>query len=153
MLSAGSGGTSSPLDSSATSSFELKPKQLERLLSECSVQIHDLLHMETVFPHLVQENLLTQEEKNKLCSLSSTFLSDEAKITYLVEKVLPKKGKTALPRFLKCLECTAGGTAHIELAEFIRGKANELREGNLKVQKGISYSQQMLYMLYRFTTT
>ena len=122
----------------------MKPKQLERLLSECSIEIHALLHIETVFPHLVQKNLLTEGEKNKLCSLSSAFLSDEAKITFLVGDVLPKKGKTALPRFLDCLECTAGGTAHIELAEIIREKANKLRESNLKVQKGISYSHSML---------
>ena len=85
--------------------------------------------METVFPYLVQEDLLTQGERDKLCSLSSAFSSDDEKITYLVE-VLPKKGKTVLPRFLKCLESTASGTAHLELCDFIRGKVDELREEN-----------------------
>ena len=117
----------------------MKPKQLKRLLDACSVQIRDLLHMETVFPYLVQEDLLTQGEIDKLCSLSSTFSSDEDKITFLVEKVLPKKGRNALPRFLKCLESTASGTAHDELADFIKGKASKL-QGTASVvtlQKGI----------------
>lgn len=108
--------------------------------------------METVFPHLVQENLLTQGEKDKLCSLSSAYLSDEAKITYLVEKVLPKKGKTSLPRFLKCLECTADGTGHIELAEFIKGKVSELKEGNVNIRKGSLYTHQILCYMFKVTT-
>ena len=85
--------------------------------------------METVFPYLVQEDLLTQGERDKLCSLSSAFSSDDTKITYLVHE-LPRKGKTALPRFLKCLESTASGTAHLELSDFIRRKADELRKEN-----------------------
>lgn len=110
----------------------LEPKQLKKLLCACNVQIHALLHMETVFPYLVQENLLTQGEKDKLCSLSSFLSSDESKITYLVERVLPKKGRTVLPRFLKCLESTASGTAHKELAEFIKTKGRELSKEDAK---------------------
>ena len=126
----------SPSESEASLTM-LKPKQLEKLLHACSVQIHALLHMEMIFPYLVQENLLTQGEKEKLCSLSSTLVSDDAKIDYLVEKVLPKKGKTVLSRFIKCLECTASGTAHIELAEFIKSKAYELKEENILLHKGM----------------
>ena len=85
--------------------------------------------METVFPYLVQEDLLTQGEKAKLCSLSSTLSSDDEKITYLID-LLPKKGRSALPRFLKCLESTASGTAHLELSDFIRRKADEHSKDN-----------------------
>ena len=126
----------SPSESAALLTV-LKPKQLEKLLHACSVQIHALLHMETIFPYLVQENLLAQGEKEKLCGLSSTFTSDDAKIDYLVEKVLPKKGKTALSRFVKCLECTASGTAHIELADFIKSKVYELKEEDALFHEGI----------------
>ena len=107
-------------------SLTLKSKQLKTLFHACNVQIHALLHMETIFPYLVQEDLLTQGEMDNLCGLSST--SDNTKINYLVEKVLPRKGRAALPRFLKCLEYTASGTAHVELANFIRAKAYELKE-------------------------
>ena len=117
----------------------LKPKQLEKLLRACNIQIHALLHMDIIFPYLVQENLLTQGEKEKLCGLSSTFISDDAKIDYLVEKVLPKKGKTSLSRFVKCLECTASGTAHIELADFIKSKAYEMKEEDTPLHEGMHY--------------
>jgi hypothetical protein len=122
---------------SGSISFTLKSKQLEKVLHACSVQIHDLLHMETIFPHLVQENLLTDGDKEMLCGLSTSLQTDRGKINYLVEKVLPKKGRTALPRFLKCLECTASGTAHIELADFIKSKVYELKEEDTFSSKGI----------------
>ena len=93
--------------------------------------------MESIFPYLVQEDLLTQGEKEKLCCLSSTLTSDDTKINYLMEKVLPKKGKTALPRFLKCLVSTASGTAHVELADFIKHKAYELKKEDALFHKGI----------------
>ena len=93
--------------------------------------------MDTIFPYLVQEDLLTQGEMDKLCGLSSTLISDDKKINYLLEKVLPKKGRTALPRFLKCLECTSRGTAHVELANIIKSKAYELKEDDIPLHKGI----------------
>ena len=126
--------------SSSESTLFLKPKQLEKVLHACNVQIHSLLHMDSLFPHLVQEDLLTQGEMDKLCGLSSAFASDDKKINYLVEKVLPKKGRTALPRFLKCLECTSRGTAHLELADIIKSKAHELKEDiSPCAHKGIYY--------------
>ena len=128
--------TESASSSESTLSLTLKPKQLEQVLHACNVQIHNLLHMDSLFPHLVQEDLLTQGEMDKLCGLSSAFGSDDRKINYLVEKVLPKKGSTALSRFLKCLECTSRGTAHLELADFIKSKAHELKE-DISPCKGI----------------
>ena len=122
--------------SESTLSLTLKPKQLEKVLHACNVQIYNFLHMDSLFPHLVQEDLLTQGEMDKLCGLSSAFASDDKKISYLVEKVLPKKGRTALPRFLKCLECTSRGTAHLELADIIKSKAHELKE-DISPHKGI----------------
>ena len=92
--------------------------------------------MDTVFPYLVQEDLLTQDEQEKLCSISSTMSSDKKKITYLVN-ALPQKGSTALPRFLKCLECTASGTAHNELADFIRSKVDQVREHKMSSPAGM----------------
>lgn len=102
--------------------------------------------METIFPYLVQENLLTPGEKEKLCSLSST--SDKEKIDYLVEKVLTKKGKTALSRFVKCLECTASGTGHIDLANLIKAKAHELEKKDSSLYyKGMYFYYRILFIL------
>ena len=113
----------------------LTPKQLERILNTCNVHIHGLLDMENVFPYLVEENLLTQDEQEMLCSISSTLSSDNKKITHLV-KILPKKGSTALPRFLKCLRRAARGTAHEELADLLRKEALKVTE--IHPQTGIS---------------
>ena len=123
----------------------LEPKQLKKLLHTCNVQIHNLLHLETVFPYLVQEDLLTQEEMEKLCVPS--LMSDDAKINYLVEIVLPKKGRTALPRFLKCLECTASGTAHVELANFIKATACEQKKDDI-LHKGIILTEYVKVKIY-----
>ena len=139
--------------SESTVSLTLKPKQLEELLHACNVQIHAWLHMETIFPYLVQENLFTQGEKEKLCGLSSTLTSDKDKIDYLVEKVLPKKGKTALSRFVKCLECTASGTGHIDLANLIKAKAYELKKEDTSLHKGMHFYYIVLFTLGLYTAS
>ena len=54
--------------------------------------------------------------------MSQTFSTDEAKVDHLL-KILPKKGRSALKRFVKCLRQTAEGTAHDELADFIEKSA------------------------------
>lgn len=56
--------------------------------------------------------------------MSPTFPTDEAKIDHLL-KILPKKGRSAIKRFVKCLRETAVGTAHDELADFIENGAEE----------------------------
>ena len=68
--------------------------------------------------------LLTGPEEERLQSLSQTFSTDEAKVDHLL-KILPKKGRSALKRFVKCLRETAEGTAHDELADFIENGAVE----------------------------
>ena len=107
--------------------------------------------METIFPYLVQENLLTREDKEKLCGLSPTLTSDKEKIDYLVEKVLPKKGKTALSRFVKCLERTASGTGHIDLADFIKAKAYELKTEDTSLHKSMYFYYKIPFTLGLYT--
>ena len=89
-------------------------KDQERLLGACNARFHDLLNLEVLFPHLVQEGLLTRHEKERLQSLSPSFSDDDAKIDHLL-KILPKKGKNVLKRFVRCLQRTEAGTAHDEL--------------------------------------
>jgi hypothetical protein len=84
----------------------------------CNTQFHDLLNLEMLFPHLVQEGLLTRREMERLQSLSPTFRDDDSKIDYLL-KILPSKGKNALKRFVRCLHRTQEGTAHDELIRYM----------------------------------
>ena len=96
----------------------------ERLLLMCTARFHDLLNLEMLFPHLVQEGLLTKREMERLQSLSPTFPDDDSKIDYLL-KILPTKGKNALKRFARCLHRTEDGTAHDELIRYmIEGPIN-----------------------------
>ena len=95
-----------------------RKKDQERLLSACNTLFHDLLNIEVLFPHLVQEGLLTRHEKERLQSLSSVFSDDDSKIDHLL-KILPTKGKNALRRFVRCLRRTEDGTAHDELIRYM----------------------------------
>ena len=63
--------------------------------------------------------------------MSQTFSTDEAKTDHLL-KILPKKGRSALKRFVKCLrESSTEGTAHDELADFIESNAVELKNNQM----------------------
>ena len=91
-----------------------RKKDQERLLAVCNARFHDLLNLKVLFPHLVQERLLTRHEIEGLQSLSPVFPDDDAKIDYLL-KILPTKGQDALRQFVRCLQQTEDGTAHDEL--------------------------------------
>lgn len=91
-----------------------RKRDQERLLCRCNPRFHDLLNLEMLFPHLVQEGLLTKRETVRLQSLSPVFPDDDSKIDYLL-KILPTKGKNSLRRFMRCLHRTEDGTAHDEL--------------------------------------
>ena len=95
-----------------------RKKDQERLLAVCNTRFHDLLNLEMLFPHLVQEGLLTRREMERLQSSSSVFFEDDAKIDHLL-KILPTKGKNALRRFVRCLHRTEDGTAHDELIRYM----------------------------------
>ena len=95
-----------------------RKRDQERLLRVCNTRFHDLLNLEVLFPHLVQEGLLTRREKERLHSLSQAFPDDDSKIDYLL-MILPTKGKNALRRFMRCLNRTEDGTAHDELIRFM----------------------------------
>lgn len=111
----------SELSSSSTievADLPTRRKDQERLLISCSTRFHDLLNLEELFPHLVQEGLLTWREVERLQSRSSSLSGDGPKIDHLL-KILPKKGKNSLRRFLRCLQRTEAGTAHDELARYM----------------------------------
>ena len=116
---------SSEVPSLSIERLPTRKRDQERLLLMCTTQFHDLLNLEMLFPHLVQEGLLTKCEMERLHSLSSTFRDDDSKkIDYLL-KILPTKGKNALKRFARCLHRTEDGTAHDELIRYmIEGSIN-----------------------------
>ena len=74
--------------------------------------------------------MLTRHEKERLQSSSHTFSTDGEKIDHLL-KIIPKKGRSALKRFVKCLREAAEGTAHDELADFIEKSAVESKNDKM----------------------
>ena len=91
----------------------LSSSQQERILSKHTVRIHEVLNVTAVLPHLIQHQLLTREERQ---SLRLDTRTEPWKIAYLLD-TLPRKGKHALKEFIACLEGSAEGTGHKELAE------------------------------------
>ena len=109
---------SSEVPSLPVDGLPTRKRDQERLLRICNTRFHDLLNLEVLFPHLVEEGLLTRREIERLHSLSQAFPDDDSKIVYLL-KILPTKGKNALKRFMRCLHKTEDGTAHDELIRFM----------------------------------
>ena len=107
---------SSPIPSAA--SLPTQRKEQEKLLGACNARFHDLLNLEVLFPHLVQEGLLTRYEMERLQHLSPTLPDEASKVDHLL-KIIPRKGKKALKRFVKCLQRTEDGTAHDELVRLM----------------------------------
>ena len=111
-------------DPSDLEALPTRRREQERLLRACNSRFHDLLNLEVLYPHLVQESLLTRYEMERLQSLGSTLPDDAAKIDHLLT-ILPRKGKKSLKRFVRCLLITQNGTAHDELARCMIDVATE----------------------------
>ena len=105
----------------------------ESILQECSLDIHGMLDLEQVFPHLHRHNLLTDSEQ-ELLQASSVQCSRKSKISRLVTS-LPRKGPDSLWRFVQCLTDSVEGTGHYDLAVKIKEDcAKILRQ---KSKKGV----------------
>ena len=112
---------SSSIDPNDSTLSTLSTKEQAEVIKQCSDDIHVLLDLEQIFPHLHQNNLLTDSEQDKLHSTNEHW-SRKEKITKLVTS-LPRKGSDVLSRFHDCLTRSANGTAHMELADILRSKA------------------------------
>ena len=123
-----------------------RKKDQERLLSSCNTRLHDLLNLDMLFPHLVQEGLLTRREMERLQSSSPVFTDDDdAKIDYLL-KILPTKGKNALRRFVRCLHRTEDGTAHDELIRYMIEECSPgAHEGLININTSDSIAGIIIY--------
>ena len=95
----------------------LSVKDQESVLQVCSLDIHGMLDLEQIFPHLYSHNLLTDTEQ-ELLQTSSVHCSRKTKISKLVTG-LPRKGPDALQRFVECLNNSTDGTGHHDLAKRI----------------------------------
>lgn len=102
----------------------LSVKDQERILQECGLDIHGMLDLEQIFPHLYSHNLLTDSEQ-ELLQTSSVHCSRKNKISRLVTS-LPRKGPDALWRFVQCLNDSFDGTGHYDLAIKIRKDCTEI---------------------------
>ena len=142
----------SPPSPSAVS-LPTQRREQERLLRVCNTPLHNLLNLEVLFPHLVQEGLLTRHEKERLKRLSPTLPDDASKIDHLL-KIIPGKGKNALKRFVKCLQRTEDGTAHDELVRLMTEAYAQGYDNYVSIKKDdIVETKSKLQYLYNYYDT
>ena len=103
-------------------------KQQERVLDAYHGDIGGSVDIKELFPHLVQQGLLTSREKQLLRMEDK---ADEDKADLLLSW-LPRKGGRALEKFVTCLERSTDGTAHGELALKIKKTAEGVLTGRIK---------------------
>lgn len=102
----------------------LSVNEQESILQECGLDIHGMLDLEQIFPHLYSHNLLTDSEQ-ELLQTSSVLCSRKSKISRLVTS-LPRKGPDALWRFVRCLSDSVDGTGHYDLAVKIKKDCTQI---------------------------
>ena len=100
--------------------FHLDGSQHGEILDSHHPQLQKQLNIDEIFPYLVQQKLLTLQEREEL-SLGS--YSRNQKIDKLL-LLLRQKGSDALWRFVCSLYKTSNGTAHKELANALLAAAN-----------------------------
>ena len=99
--------------------FHLDGSQHGEILDSHHPQLQKQLNIDEIFPYLVQQKLLTIQEREDL-SLGS--YSRKQKIDKLL-LLLSQKGSDALWRFVCSLYKTSNGTAHKELANALLAAA------------------------------
>ena len=90
-------------------------KAQKKAIIACSSDVHRLLDVTSVLPHLYAKGLLSDEEFEVL---SSPYLTRQHKINTLL-KGLPLKGSDFLDKFIQCLHETEDGTGHKELIDLL----------------------------------
>ncbi len=119
---------------------KLTLEQQERVLDICHGEIRGSLDMKELYPHLVEQGLLTRREKELLQSENKP---DEDKADLLLSW-LPRKGDGTLKRFVTCLKKSSDGTAHGELANKIKVSVRNVLAGQEHTGNGrLLLSQQL----------
>ena len=83
----------------------------------------EMLNVSALIPLMGKYNLLTMKECQEIHSKST----DSDKIDHLVHCVLPRKGKRAYQKFVKCLELETQHLGHPELVAKIKKTAETLK--------------------------
>ena len=91
---------------------------------KCSAIMADYLDVSKLHPQLNSKGLLTEEDNEKLLSVS---LTRTQKIQHLLD-VLPRKGDKFLDDFMYCLGTTTNGTGHAYIAKALSASYNEDRK-------------------------
>ena len=84
------------------------------LLKRHCQEIMQNVNMEMLTPHLIQNELITRSEYERIAGVSPWEQSQ-----YFVLKVLPSKGQGGFERFLKCLQEEKEHLGHQDLVQLL----------------------------------
>ena len=98
-------------------------------LRQYSVIITQCLHVEAIFPYLMEKNMLTSRDKQ---ILMNNLTPDDDKIAYLLV-ILPKKGQDFFGKFMLsiCESKDGTGTGHDDIIKALTAKINELNKADI----------------------
>ncbi len=104
----------------STSGDTMPYERQQSILRKISVDLHNTLDVDQIYPNLCQHNLLNDTEQEQFQS-SNLSLTRRQKASRFATS-LPRKGTDALSRFVTCLDSSTEGTgtAHAQLASRIR---------------------------------
>ena len=107
-----------------------------RILARCHTRIRTNLDIDAIFPHLNEQELLTD---NEIYILQNNLHTIQERIDCLVQW-LPRKGRDGLSRFIACLRSSRDALGHEELADLLN---QEVRSATVPTYNG-KYSGQYL---------
>ena len=97
----------------------------ETILREHHNDFRETLNVQALLPLMTKNDLLTVQE----CQEITCKAIDAEKIDQLVIHVLPRKGKLACQKFIKCLESEKQHSGHPELVEKLKQTVAKLISG------------------------
>jgi len=106
------------------------------VLKRCAVIINNKLDIDTIMPHLLSHNLLTQKDQQFLLN---KYHTDHEKVQYLLCQ-LPRKAEGWFESFLECLRESKQGTGHMEIAKDLEAAKlqNDKELSNMKTDNHLT---------------
>ena len=98
-----------------------------KILQEHHTDLRETLNVQEMIPLMRKHELLTEEECQKL----KLMTIDAEKIDQLVH-ILPRKGRFAYPKFIKCLESEKRHLGHPELVVKLKETAAKQKSQQLQ---------------------
>ena len=90
--------------------------KLQKILDTCHLELTTCMDIQTLLPHLRQEQLVTMAESEVLRNPTKT----KTEKNQFLLSILPSKGENTFERFVKCLEEAGEHTGHSHLAELLK---------------------------------